>query len=203
MYGIYRYAWMIGLSTVLAIIGGLGLFFFFATKKNEGKFTGFLGWIYDLLCFKKIIIESLLKAVYLILACYFTIYGFLSLLFTNFLTGLSTMILGNIILRISYEFLMILILICKNIIEINGKLGKDDKNLSFTKPSGNEKKEENVNKYEAEEKSNATSGVNLEKETQNDTDMGEKELEFCYCDVCGSIVSANDDFCPNCGKKMN
>ena len=201
MYGIYRYAWMIGLSTVLAIIGGLGLFFFFATKKNEGKFTGFLGWIYDLLCFKKIIIESLLKAVYLILACYFTIYGFLSLLFTNFLTGLSTMILGNIILRISYEFLMILILICKNIIEINGKLGKADKNL--TKPSGNEKKEENVNKYEAEEKSNAASGVNLEKETQNDTDMGEKELEFCYCDVCGSIVSANDDFCPNCGKKMN
>ena len=34
-------------SVILAIIGGIVLYFTFLSKKNEGKFTGFLGWLYD------------------------------------------------------------------------------------------------------------------------------------------------------------
>ena len=40
-------------SVILAIIGGIVLYFTFLSKKNEGKFTGFLGWLYDFLTFKK------------------------------------------------------------------------------------------------------------------------------------------------------
>ena len=36
-------------SVILAIIGGIVLYFTFLSKKNEGKFTGFLGWLYDFL----------------------------------------------------------------------------------------------------------------------------------------------------------
>ena len=38
--------WII-ISAVLAIVGGIVLYFTFLSKKNEGKFTGFLGWVYD------------------------------------------------------------------------------------------------------------------------------------------------------------
>ena len=43
------------------------------TKKNEGKFTGFLGWMYDFLTFKKMVIENILKILYLILAEFITL----------------------------------------------------------------------------------------------------------------------------------
>ena len=38
--------WII-VSLVLAIVGGIVLYFTFLKKDNEGKYTGFLGWMYD------------------------------------------------------------------------------------------------------------------------------------------------------------
>ena len=42
--------WVV-ISAILAVIGGIVLYFTFLSKKNEGKFTGFLGWMYDFLTF--------------------------------------------------------------------------------------------------------------------------------------------------------
>ena len=61
--------WLI-ISLVLAIVGGILVYFLFLSKKNEGKFTGFLGWLYDFLSFKKMFLEALLKITYLIVAIY-------------------------------------------------------------------------------------------------------------------------------------
>ena len=44
--------WII-LSLILAIVGGILIYFLFLSKKNEGKFKGFLGWLYDFLSFKR------------------------------------------------------------------------------------------------------------------------------------------------------
>ena len=52
--------WII-VSLVLAIVGGIVLYFTFLKKDNEGKYTGFLGWMYDFLTFKKLTIENVLK----------------------------------------------------------------------------------------------------------------------------------------------
>ena len=57
-------------SVILAIIGGIVLYFTFLSKKNEGKFTGFLGWLYDFLTFKKMMIENVLKILYIIVALF-------------------------------------------------------------------------------------------------------------------------------------
>ena len=57
--------WII-VSLVLAIVGGIVLYFTFLKKDNEGKYTGFLGWMYDFLTFKKLTIENVLKILYLI-----------------------------------------------------------------------------------------------------------------------------------------
>ena len=70
--------WII-VSLVLAIVGGIVLYFTFLKKDNEGKYTGFLGWMYDFLTFKKLTIENVLKILYLICAI-FVIYKFYSFL---------------------------------------------------------------------------------------------------------------------------
>lgn len=44
--------WVI-ISLVLAIVGGILIYFLFLNKKNDGKFNGFVGWLYDFLSFKK------------------------------------------------------------------------------------------------------------------------------------------------------
>ena len=61
--------WLI-VSLILAIVGGILVYFLFLNKKNEGKFTGFVAWLYDFLSFKKMFLETLLKITYLILAIY-------------------------------------------------------------------------------------------------------------------------------------
>ena len=115
--------WM-GIALILAIIGGIALYFTFLSKKNEGKFTGFLGWLYDFLSFKKMFAEVLLRIGYLIATIHVTLSSF-SFIGTNFLVFLMYLILGNVIIRIIYEFLLIALVICRNTTEINKKLNKD------------------------------------------------------------------------------
>lgn len=119
--------WLI-IAAVLAIVGGILIYFLFLSKKNEGKFTGFLGWVYDFLSFKKMFLETLLKITYLIVALYITLSSF-ALIGTSFLGFLATLILGNLAIRVAYEFSLILLVICRNTTDISKKLtvNKDEK----------------------------------------------------------------------------
>ena len=108
--------WVI-LSLILAVVGGILVYFLFLSKKNEGKFTGFLGWLYDFLSFKKMFLEALLKVTYLIIAIYITLYSFV-LIGDSFLDFLLTLVLGNVIARVVYEFSLILLVICRNTTDI-------------------------------------------------------------------------------------
>ena len=108
--------WII-LSLILAIVGGILVYFLFLNKKNEGKFSGFLGWLYDILSFKKMFLEALLKVTYLIVAIYITLSSF-ALIGDSFLGFLLQLTLGNIVARVIYEFSLILLVICRNTTEI-------------------------------------------------------------------------------------
>lgn len=116
--------WLI-ISFVLAIVGGILVYFLFLSKKNEGKFTGFVAWLYDFLSFKKMFLEALLKITYLIVAIYVTLSSF-ALIGTSFIAFLVSLVLGNVMTRVVYEFALILLVICRNTTEISKKLG--DKN---------------------------------------------------------------------------
>lgn len=113
------------IALVLAICGGIALYFTFLSKKNEGKFTGFLGWLYDTLRFKNLVIETLLKITYLILAIFITLFSF-GLVAVNILSALGVLIFGNLAVRIVYEFSLMTIIICKNTSDINSKLNKKE-----------------------------------------------------------------------------
>ena len=121
-YNNAAFIWSI-VAGVLAVIGGIALYFTFLSKRNDGKFKGFLGWLREFLSFKKMWLESILKVTYLILAIYITLQSF-GLIGTSFLLFILMLVLGNIILRIVYEMSLILLTICKNTTEINSKLDK-------------------------------------------------------------------------------
>lgn len=110
-------------SVILAIIGGIVLYFTFLSKKNEGKFRGFLGWLYDFLTFKKMMIENVLKILYIIVALFVTLSSF-GLMSISFLAFLLTLVIGNVLTRVIYELLLVKLVICKNTTEINKKLNK-------------------------------------------------------------------------------
>lgn len=129
--------WMI-ISLVLAVIGGICLYFTVFGKANENKFTGFMKWLYDFVTFKKMILESLLRVLYIIIAIYITLSSF-ALISTSFVGFLGMLVLGNLIARITFEFSLVLLTICKNTTEINSKMKCEVKEV---KPKKEEKKEE-------------------------------------------------------------
>ena len=108
-----------GISAIIAIIGGFVLYFTFLSKKNEGKFKGFLNWLQDFLTFKKMFIEHFLRITYLILAIFITL---ASLGAGHILATLLVLVVGNLVLRMAYEFSLILLVICRNTTEMNKKM---------------------------------------------------------------------------------
>lgn len=120
------YIWMI-ISAVLAVIGGILVYCLFLNKKNETKFKGFLGWLYDFLSFRKMFLEIVLKVTYLIAAIFITLSSF-ALIGTSFIAFICTLVFGNILLRVGYEFSLVLLVICRNTTDISKKLTpKDEK----------------------------------------------------------------------------
>ena len=112
-------------AAILAVIGGIVLSFTFLSKKNEGKFTGFTAWLYDFFTFKKMVIEHILKIIYLVGAIFVTLvsFNFISIHFGVFLLVLLG---GNLSLRILYELTLVILIVCRNTTEINQKLEKKE-----------------------------------------------------------------------------
>lgn len=110
-------------GAIIGIILSFVVFFGFMPKKYENRFHGIFGWLYDYLNFKNFIIESLLKFFYVLGACVCTMVGIFNILCLQLVTGFGVLIFGNLILRILYEFVLMMVLICRNVTEINKKLG--------------------------------------------------------------------------------
>lgn len=116
--------WLI-VSLIIAVVGGILIYFLFLSRKNEGKFTGFVAWLYDVLSFKKMFLETLLKITYLVLAIYITLSSF-AMIGSNFIGFLLTLLVGNLVVRIIYEFSLILLIICRNTTDIARNTKKKD-----------------------------------------------------------------------------
>jgi hypothetical protein len=110
-------------ALICAIVGSILVFVLFLRKENETKYTGFVKWLYDYLQFNKLTIDIILRFTYLFLAIFITVASF-GLISTSFLGFLLTLILGNLVLRVIYEFSMLVILIHRNVRELNEKTKK-------------------------------------------------------------------------------
>jgi cellulose synthase/poly-beta-1,6-N-acetylglucosamine synthase-like glycosyltransferase len=110
--------WVI-IATILAIVGGILVYFLFVKSKTEPK-GKFAKWLKDFLSFKVMWIEPIMKVVYYI-ATIFTIlfsFTFLAAGGAGVLVFFITLILGPVITRIVYESFMMFIMIWHNTQEI-------------------------------------------------------------------------------------
>ncbi len=103
------------IALVLAIVGGILVYFLFVKAKTEPK-GKFAKWLKDFLSFKIMWIEPILKVVYYVATIFTVLYSFtfLALGGYGFLMFLMCLVLGPIIIRIFYEATMMFIMIWRN-----------------------------------------------------------------------------------------
>ncbi len=181
---------LIVLSVILAIAGTVALYIFVLPKNKREKLPKFLQGVHDLLNFKELLLEKLLKLLYVFTTAYVLFLGFFMLFgiqvdsfyggahyVPTFGQGLLIMILGPIITRLIYETVMIAILLLKNVIEINHKLKGDATPVAEANVEAEAVKAPVAPAAEAEAAPN-----------------------YKFCTKCGTRYDANKGGCPNCDK---
>lgn len=106
------------IAIVISIIGGIALYFTIFSKKNDSKYTGFMKLLYDLVHFKYFVIDDIFRILYIISVLAITLLSF------NFIGKWQFLIVlvgGNLLLRISYEFMMLFMELCHNVRNISNK----------------------------------------------------------------------------------
>lgn len=96
------------ISLVVAILGGIVLYFLFTSKEFEPKLKGTIKTLSEYLTFEKGIVRPLLKIAYLVLMIYVTLSSF-ALIKISFVAFLAKLIIGNLMLRIVFELTLIMI----------------------------------------------------------------------------------------------
>lgn len=107
----YTAMWTV-VSLILAIIGGILVYFLFI-KGKDLKLSAGLQKLRDLLDFKIMLIEPILKILYLVITLFIMLSSF-SLITVNFIGFLLMFILGPIVVRIIYEASIMFLMIWKN-----------------------------------------------------------------------------------------
>ena len=113
-------ALIIGIAAAVAVTV---LMYIFVIPENARKhLPGFLRLIHDLVNFRVMVLEPVIKLLYVLctLGCIFT--GILLLFGDPFWIGLIVLIIGPLVLRIIYEMIMLFIIQVQNVITINRKL---------------------------------------------------------------------------------
>jgi len=114
-------------ALILAVVATVLAFVFIVPEKNRKKLNAFGKFLHDTVNFKYLIVEKILQALYIFLTVYTILEGFF-MLFNEYVgaRGLLMMILGPITVRLAYEFVIMFILLIKNVIQINNKLKVND-----------------------------------------------------------------------------
>lgn len=129
------------IAFIIAIAAGIMIYFMFV--KDNKPVSEKLQKLKDLLDFKTMLIEPILKIVYIIATVFIILFSF-GLISLNFVSFLMVLILGPIAIRIVYELMMINIMIWKNTKEINDNIKAKNNVLP--------KSTRTTNKVEKEEK---------------------------------------------------
>lgn len=158
----------------------LSLIFITPDKKRAGL-NPFFRFLHDLFNFRWLLVEKILKFLYVFSTIMCVFLGFV-MLFESFLAGLAFMILGPIGFRFLFEGLMMFVLIVKNIIAINNKLGGSpatpaESAFSYTR---------------APQPAPAASWTPQQP-------AAPAQGQFVYCAQCGTYYDKSQGPCPNCG----
>ena len=144
------------IGIVLAVAATIFICVRVLPKKYDGRLDSkFLQFLHDFFNFKTFYIEALTKFIFVLLTCLcifvgfllmfgkFEYYGYFGMTFTQstFLYGLGIMLLGPLVLRVTYEFVMMAILLVQNVIDINRKMKAPAATAAAFAPADNEAEE--------------------------------------------------------------
>ena len=122
------------LGIILGVAATVFLYCCIIPKRFDGTFKNkFFQIVHDYFNFKTLYIEIALKFIFVVATVLVICIGFF-LLFaksfgtSTFLMGLSTMIFGPVALRLTYEAIMMFVMLVRNTIEINNKLSNQSAN---------------------------------------------------------------------------
>ena len=115
--------WLI-ISFIVAIAAGIMIYFMFL--KDEKKVSNDLQKVKDFLNFKTMLIEPLLKILYIIATIFVILFSF-GLITVSFTSFILLLILGPLSIRIVYELIMININIWKNTNQIKNNIESKQK----------------------------------------------------------------------------
>lgn len=147
---------LIIIGIVLAVAATIFICVRVLPKKYDGRPNSkFLQFLHDFFNFKTFYIEALTKFIFVLLTCLcifvgfllmfgkFEYYGYFGMTFTQstFLYGLGIMLLGPLVLRVTYEFVMMAILLVQNVIDINRKMKAPAATAASFAPADNEAEE--------------------------------------------------------------
>lgn len=118
---------IVGIAAIVAAALGTVLFFTFFKKKNEGKFTGAKGKLYNFMNLNRFYAEEILRFLYIFLTCIVTAAGIVTIITGSFLMGFMELVAGNIGLRVVFELLMMFIILCRKTVHIDKKLAGIEK----------------------------------------------------------------------------
>lgn len=115
------------IAIIVAIAATVLAFIFIIPENRREKLGSFGRFLHDTCNFKYLVVEKLLQALYVFSTVLVILNGFFTMVggylgVYGFFVGLLMMVLGPVAVRLVYELMMMLILLVKNVISINGKL---------------------------------------------------------------------------------
>lgn len=117
-----------GITLLLTIL----LTIFVMPKRKDGKMNGFFQMLHNFFHFKRIYIVALLKFIYMLATIGLFCFG-IAFMFTGvkdaWLISLVSIVAGNIVLRFTYELLLLAILLVQNVIDINTEVSNINRNF--------------------------------------------------------------------------
>ena len=195
------------LGFIFAISGVILLYAFILPEGKRPSLKGFFKVLHDLLNVRHLLIEKVLKFLY-VLNTMFCIFGGFFLLFSKieidlgflgksqtstFYIGLVMILVGPIIIRLIHESTIMVILLVKNTMEINQKLTGKNENSFDIDLSG-------VKKNAAAAGDTQKSYTSPVKATPDP--VSQKPSERSTCPVCGNAIKEGAVFCKHCGTKV-
>lgn len=107
---------------VISLLIALVLFFTIVKMKKRPE-GGFMNWLREFFNFREIILEGILKFLYIFFAALTTFVAFYTM-FQNvpnaIIIGLLELVVGNIIMRVGFELVMLLVGLWQNTSDIRG-----------------------------------------------------------------------------------
>lgn len=198
-------------AVIISIILTILLAILVIPEKRRNGLPKFFQVVHDICNFKGLLLEKVLKVLYI----FSTINVMLTGIFTwfsggynfgmTFLTGLLILVLGPILVRLAYEFLMLFVLLVKNVIQINNKLnGRSDNpfanNIDLNQFKNSNAPEQNYTSPYAQ----PVQPIQPEQPVvQNNYQPQQNNDSVRFCTTCGTKITGNTDVCPNCGKHLN